>query len=69
MADPTTVICSNACTITVVHDLSLPPLQMDAADGALIASAILAIWALGFGFRAAIRTLNIGGNPQSENEP
>lgn len=68
MAEPTTVIsCVDACTVTVIHELSLPPLQLSPAEGALIAGAILAIWAIGFGFRALIRTLSIGGNIQPED--
>lgn len=68
MADPvpTYVTCTTSCTITIVHDLALPPLQLDAAEGALIAGAILAIWAIGFGFRALVKTLNIGGNTQPD---
>lgn len=67
MAEPTVIECATACTVTVVHELSLPPLQLDTAAGAAIASAILAIWAIGFGFRALIRTLkNTDGNINSE---
>lgn len=57
MADPVQVQCSSACTVTVVHELSLPPLQLDTADGASIAGAVLAIWAIGWAFRVLIRTL------------
>lgn len=67
MAEPTVIDCATACTVTVVHELSLPLLQLDAAAGASIASAILAIWAIGFGFRALIRTLkNTDGNSTEE---
>jgi len=63
------ILCSSACTITVVHELSLPPLQLSLEEGSLIAGAILAVWAIGFGFRALIRTLNIDGNSStSESE-
>lgn len=68
MADPTVIECPSTCTVTVVHELSFPPLQLDTADGASIASAILAIWAVGWGFRVLIRTLrNTDGN-QTEEE-
>lgn len=64
---PAVIECSNACTITVVHELSLPVLQLDAAEGALIASAILAIWAVGWGVRVLIQTLrHTDGNPTQE---
>ena len=67
MADPVVIECPTACTVTVVHELSLPPLQLDAADGASIASAILAIWAIGWGFRALIQTLkHTDGNSTTE---
>lgn len=67
MADPSIIECATACTVTVVHELSLPPLQLDAAAGAAIASAILAIWAIGWGFRVLIQTLkNTDGNSTEE---
>ena len=70
MADPVTIECTGgSCTVTVVHELSLPPLQLTPAEGAQIAIAIVAIWAVGFGFRALIRTLNIDGNQPEENQP
>lgn len=68
MADPVQINCSTACTITVVHDLALPPLQLDSADGGLIAGAILAVWAVGFGFRSIIRALHIDGNKTTESD-
>lgn len=57
MAEPTTINCPSTCTVTVVHELSLPPLQLTPAEGAQIASAILAVWAVGWGFRTLIRHL------------
>ena len=67
MADPVAIECTTACTVTVVHELSLPPLQLSADDGAVIASAILAIWAVGWGFRALIQTLrHTDGNSTTE---
>ena len=67
MADPSIIECATACTVTVVHELSLPPLQLSADEGAVIASAILAIWAIGWGFRALIQTLkHTDGNSTSE---
>ncbi len=69
MADPTTINCPGACTVTVVHELSLPPLQLDAAEGAQIASAILAVWAIGWGFRALVRMLkNTDGNSSTAED-
>ena len=66
---PETVInCDQACTITVQHELSLPPLQLDTADGAAIAGAVLAVWAVGWAFRMLVRALNIDGNSSTTNE-
>lgn len=69
MAEPTVIDCVSACTVTVVHELSLPPLQLSADEGAVIAGAILAIWAIGWGFRALIQTLKHtdGNSTQEEN--
>lgn len=67
MADPVVIECTTACTVTVVHELSLPPLQLSADEGAVIAGAILAIWAIGWGFRALIQTLkHTDGNSTTE---
>lgn len=52
-----TIVCEQACTVTVQHEISTPLLSMDTADGALIAGAVLAVWAVGFAFRAYIQTL------------
>ena len=68
MADPIAINCSSACTVTVVHELSLPPLQLDAAEGAQIAGAVLAIWAIGWAFRMLIQALNIDGKTNSESD-
>lgn len=68
MPEPTVIDCPSACTVTVVHELSLPPLQLDAAEGAAIAGAVLAVWAVGWCFRALIRTLNIDGTSSTEKE-
>jgi len=57
MADPVVVNCSGVCTVT--HEFSLPPLQLDSAEGGLVAGAILLVWAVGFGFRSLIRALRV----------
>ena len=68
MADPTVIECATACTVTVVHELSLPPLQLDTADGAAIAGAVLAVWAVGWAFRMLVRALHIDGTSSTSNE-
>ena len=69
MADPVVIECPSTCTVTVVHELSLPPLQLDAADGAAISSAILLVWGVGWAFRTLIKTLKHtdGNSTQEEN--
>jgi len=63
-----TIECASACTVTVVHDLSLPPLQLDAEDGSLIAGAVLAVWAIGWAARMLIRALNVDSDSSSTKE-
>lgn len=60
--------CTGACTVTHVVDVQLPVLNIDTADGALIAGAILAVWVVGWSFRMVIRALNVDGKPTSESE-
>lgn len=52
-----TIDCATACTVTVVHELSLPPLQLTTEDGVEIAAAVLLVWVVGWAFRTIIRTL------------
>lgn len=68
MAETSQINCSSACTVTVVHELSLPPLQLTTEEGAQIAGAILAVWVVGFGARLLVRALNIDGRSTSESE-
>ena len=68
MADPTVIECPSTCTVTVVHELSLPPLQLDTADGAAIAGAVLAVWVVGWAFRMLIRALHIDGTSSTSSE-
>lgn len=57
MANPTYIVCPVTCKVTISHELSLPPLQLDAAQGGQIAGAILLVWAAGWAIRQAIRAL------------
>jgi hypothetical protein len=67
--EPVTVTCSSSCTVTHVVQIDLPPFQLDEAGGELIAGAILAVWALAWGFRVLIQTLkHTDGNPTSESD-
>ncbi|MNL60437.1 hypothetical protein D3C87_1842470 [compost metagenome] len=66
MADPTVIDCASACTVTVVHELSLPPLQLTLEEGAQIALAISAVWVVGWAVRMVLRTLNTSDGNQPE---
>jgi hypothetical protein len=68
MADPQIINCDSACTVTVVHELALPVLDLDTGDAALISSAVLLVWVVGYVFRMLIRTLNIDGGSTSLEE-
>lgn len=57
MADPTVIDCAAACTVTVVHQMALPPLQLTREEGALIAGAILMCWAAAWAIRMAVKVL------------
>lgn len=64
-----TIQCTGACTVTVVHEITLPVLNLELADGAAISSAILLVWGVGWAFRALIQTLkNTDGNSTQESE-
>ena len=70
MADPQIIQCASECTVTVVHEFAFPILDLSMADAAQISSAILLIWAVGFGFRCLIRALNSSdGNSTYEDQP
>lgn len=53
------IVCDGACTVTVQHEISIPPFDIDAAEGAQIGFAIVLVWATGLAFRLAIRALNV----------
>lgn len=53
------------CTVSpcqIVTTLDVPVLNLDETGALLIAGAILAVWATGWGVRALIRALSIDGN-------
>ncbi len=68
LADPQTIECTGACTVTVVHEISLPVLDLSPAEGAAISSAVLLVWAVGYAFRAAIQALKTDGNSSTTEE-
>lgn len=59
MPDPVVIECPGTCTVTVVHELALPPLQLTLEEGGQIAVAIVGVWATAWAFRMFIRTMNV----------
>lgn len=60
--------CTSACTVTHVHEISIPLLNLSEAEGGAIAVAVLAVWAAGFGIRALIQLVkNSDGGSSEEN--
>jgi len=66
VAEPVVIDCAGACTVTVVHELSLPPLQLTAEEGAQVAGAILLVWAAGFGVRMLARAMNSADSKEEQ---
>jgi hypothetical protein len=67
MAGDVYVTCSvSPCQI--IHSIDLPPFQLDEAGGALIAAAVVAVWAVGLAGRLVIRALNVDRNQNSESD-
>ena len=62
------VSCPGTCTLVIVHELSLPPLQLSAEDGVQISLAILSVWAVGFGVRMVVKVLRSGDSPGQVEE-
>lgn len=63
-----TIVCSQACTVTVQHEITTPLLDLDTAAGASITGAVLVVWAVGFGFRALIKTLKTSDGNETERD-
>lgn len=60
--------CASACTVTVQHEITLPVLNLSPAEGAQIASAILAVWAVAWAFRMLIKAVQTSdGNQPNED--
>jgi hypothetical protein len=61
MADPTVIDCAAACTVTVVHEFSLPLLNLSVADAVTITWQICVVWAAAWGIRQVAQMLNSSG--------
>ncbi|MGJ7527366.1 hypothetical protein [Variovorax sp. GB1P17] len=64
MADPTVIQCAGQCTVTVVHQLHIPVLDLTIEQGQLIGGAIVLVWAIAYCFRQVGRQLSAGANHQ-----
>lgn len=62
------IVCDGVCTVTVQHEISIPPFNIDAAEGAQIGFAIVLVWAAGLAFRLAIRTLNVDASSTEKED-
>lgn len=49
--------CSSPCSITIVHEWALPPLQLDLAGGAAVGGAVITVWACAWAFRMIVRAI------------
>ncbi|WPG40307.1 hypothetical protein [Variovorax sp. EBFNA2] len=68
MADPITIQCASACTVTVEHVLRIPVLDLTIEEGQLIGGAIVLVWAIGYGFRVVARHIQSSGHNHQESE-
>lgn len=60
----TTIVCDAACTVTL--SISVPPFDLSTEDAALISAAVIAVWALAWGFRMLVRTVRTTDTPETD---
>lgn len=63
-----TIVCAQACTVTVQHEFALPVLNLSTSDAAVISSAVLLVWASGYAFRMLIRALNVDSDSSTSTD-
>lgn len=64
--NPQVIECTQACTITVQHEITNPILAMGPEEGAKIGIAIALIWVIGWSFRMLIQAAKTGdGNEEN----
>jgi hypothetical protein len=68
MADPTVIQCTAECTVTVVHELSIPLLELTPEQGEEIALVTMGVWALAWCIRQVIVSLRQSGANKEETE-
>lgn len=50
--------CPQSCTVTVVHDVNLPLLNLSVADASALMGPITLVFCVAWGFRALLRFVN-----------
>ena len=68
VADPITIQCASACTVTVEHLIRIPVLDLTVEEGQMIGGAIVLVWAIGYGFRVVARQIQSSGHNHQESE-
>lgn len=58
MADPTVIQCLGECTVTVVHQLAIPALNLTVEEAKQIGGGILLVWATAWVIRQVIAVIN-----------
>lgn len=64
----TTIVCESACTVTLQHELVNPLFSLTPEQGAMIAAAVVGVWAVGFAFRCLIRAMNVDRLPMTADD-
>lgn len=65
MADQWNITCSvTPCVIN--HTVEIPPFQLSAEEGAIVAAAIVGVWAIGWAIRMIIRALSVADEVVSQ---
>ena len=64
----TAISCGAACTVTVKHEFSSPPLQLEPGQGAQVALAVIAVWVVGWSIRMVIRAMSSGDSHSVQSE-
>ena len=65
MADQV-IQCPSSCTVTVVHEVNVPLLNLSLADAAALMTPITLVFCAAWGFRAVLRFINSPDNTSLE---
>lgn len=59
--------CSAECTVTVVHQITIPPFDLSVEAARDIGVAILLVWAIAWGYRQVHRFFSSSGQTSKED--